>query len=226
MDLQVVAKKQEEIQRLQEQLTEKEELVQMLIDQQLKQHSITDGDHECGVSPPVDQSEEKSKLCQLQLELDNLRQLSENNVFELTEKDEEIRVLKERCETRHQRIKCLEQQKRDVSEQAKKFEIDYRATLEEKQLLESEIKKLDHRLEARSNLAELSDKDGVQDINGEGVNHEGVITNFKVRIKELNDDVSKLREHSKEQSRQILVYRQQAEMTEVYIVTVHVCVTS
>ena len=97
-DLQVLAKKQDEIQRLQEQLTEKEELVQMLVDKQLRQYSIrvADGDHECSVSPPVDQSEEKSKLCQLQLELDNLQQLSESHVFELTEKDEEIRVLKER----------------------------------------------------------------------------------------------------------------------------------
>ena len=82
-------------------------------------------------------------------------------------------------------------------------------------MLESEIKKLEHRLEATSELAELSDKEGVQDISGEGVNHESLITSLKVRIKDLKDDVSKLREHSKDQSRQILVYRQQAEKTEV-----------
>ena len=38
---------------------------------------------------------------------------------------------------------------------------------------------------------------------------------MRLQIKKLNDDVTRMREHSREQSRQILEYRQQADMTKV-----------
>ena len=159
---------------------------------------------------PDDKSLKNSELCQLQSDLDKLHehQVGENLAFELTEKDEEIKVLKERCDTRYQRIKTLEQQTIDLGKQAKQFEIDYRLEVES---LRSEIENLKCQLDTQTSVTDL-DKDDVERGNTE---YRKALSVMKSQVKSLNEDIEKLRKHSKDQSHQILNYRQQAEMSEV-----------
>ena len=154
-----------------------------------------------------------------QIEIQKLRLANENSVFELSEKEEEIRTLKERYESRHQRIKCLEEQKSELSVQAKTFEVDYLAELEQNKLLQKEIEQLKHQLATTSLVA--SEATDYQDCSVEDDRcrciHMSVIASLRAQLKELNEDIVRVREHTKEQSQQILVYRQQAEMSEVRV---------
>ena len=163
---------------------------------------------------PVDKSliQKNSELCQLQSDLDKLHehQVGENLAFGLTEKDEEIKVLKERCDTRYQRIKTLEQQTIDLAKQAKQFEIDYRVEVEENQSLHSDIEKLKHQLDTQTSVTDLDE----DDVDREITEYRKALSVLKSQVKSLNEDIETLRKHSKDQSHQILNYRQQAEMSE------------
>lgn len=127
----------------------------------------------------------------------------------LAEKDDQIRSLKEQSDKRYQQIKSLEEQKRDRCEQAKQFEIDFQVEAEENQLLRAENEVLRNQLDSGFD-AELCDEG-----TNEAGSHRKVVSGMKAQIKDLNDDVLKLRNHSKEQSRQILKYKQQVEVSEV-----------
>lgn len=137
------------------------------------------------------------------------QQVVEKFTFDLAEKDEEIRILKEKCESRHQRIKSLEKQTDDLGQQAKHYEIVYRVEEEENQALKSEIEKLRHRLDALSSVEESDFEE--QTI----TDYRKALSALKRQVASVSDDLAKLRDHSKEQSRQILMFRQQTEMTEV-----------
>ena len=136
----------------------------------------------------------------------------ERYIFELAEKESEIKTLKERCESRYLRIKSLEQERADLSEQAKQFEINYRVEMEENQSLKNEIKELQCLLD---NLSSVSDVDESMSEEESTVDYKKTLFLLKSHVKHLNEDLDKLKDHSKVQSRQILTYRQQVEMIEV-----------
>ena len=119
---------------------------------------------------------------------------------------EEIKDLREKCEARAQRIKSLEEQNTHLAEQVKHFEIDCHVEVEENKVLKSEIETLKHK---------LSSEEYIEDTNSD----EETIANYRMVLsglkKQLDDDVVKLRDHSKQQSRQILLLKQQSEMTKV-----------
>ena len=134
---------------------------------------------------------------------------SERLVVQLTEKDDEIRVLKDQCDKRTQQIRLLEGETIGHCEQAKQFEVDYRVEVQENEMLRAENETLKNQLD--SGLVVCLDDEGDEDT-GEVDDFKRVVSGFKARVKELNEDVNKLREHSKEQSRQILKYKQQVEV--------------
>ena len=144
------------------------------------------------------------------------QQTSENLAFELSEKDEEIRILKERCDARYQRIKTLEQEKVDLSEQAKQFEIDYRVEDEENISLKAKLAEMNVHLDHLSSITDYEEND----LDDERTrDFKKALSILKNQVKVLNDDLAKLRDHSKDQSKQILTLRQQAEVTTVSVFT-------
>ena len=144
------------------------------------------------------------------------QQTSENLAFELNEKDEEIRILKERCDARYQRIKTLEQEKADLSEQAKQFEIDYRVEDEENVSLKAKLAEMNVHLDHLSSITDYEEND----LDDERTrDFKKALSILKNQVKVLNDDLAKLRDHSKDQSKQILTLRQQVEVTTVSVLT-------
>ena len=148
---------------------------------------------------------------------ENLQQLaltsstSENLLVLLTEKEDEIRALKEQ---NSKRMRQLEDEKQSQYEQAKLFEIDYRVEAEENEVLRAENDILKHQLD--SGLVVSLDDEG--DDNADEIDDlKRVISGLKARVRDLDEDRNKLRDHSKEQSRQILKYKQQVEVSEVSI---------
>ena len=138
-------------------------------------------------------------------------QVSENFIFE-KEEEEIIRELRVKCEARSQQIKSLEMKNADLIKQAKHCETNYHIEVEENLTLKSEIKKLKH------NLDTLSSEEYIEDTNSEEekkANYKRVLGVLRKQVDDLSDDLVKVRDHSKEQSRQILNLRQQTEMTEV-----------
>ena len=108
-------------------------------------------------------------------------------------------------------IKTPGEQNTKLVERAKVLEIKWLVEAEENQRLKAEVKELRDFLDVQSSVGDL-----------ESSNEEGRIDDYKKalsamkrQVKHFDDDATKLREHSKDQSRQILKYRQQAEMTEV-----------
>lgn len=151
---------------------------------------------------------------------ENLQQMlltmstSEKLLIQMTEKEDEIRALREQCNKRVQQLKQLEDEKQDQCEQAKQFEIDYRVEVEENELLRAENDTLKNQLD--SGLVVCLADEGVDNTAAAEIDDpKRVISGLKARVKDLNEDINKLRDHSKQQSRQILKYKQQVEVTEV-----------
>ena len=129
-----------------------------------------------------------------------------------SQKDEDIRVLRERCETQYQQIKTLEKQTTDLSEQVKHFESEYCVEVEENKVLKLENERLRNQLDALTSVSCLEDANSEEETIK---NYKKALTSLKNQIDALNDDLMKLRDHSKEQSRQIQTLRQQTEAIEV-----------
>ena len=145
----------------------------------------------------------------LKRQIDTIRWEGDQRVFEISRKDEEIRQLKESIEQlRNQKLNA-ETEIANASEQAKHFEIQYCTEKEYNQRLQDEIKQLQQQLEVAP-LSEVDDK-----ACGGEESSAKVIARLQCRIKLLNDNVSKLQEHSVEQSRAVLNLKQQAEISQV-----------
>ena len=120
--------------------------------------------------------------------------------------------MRERCETQYQQIKALEKQTTDLNEQVKHFQSEYYVEVEDNKALKVEIERLRHQLAAQTSVSRLEDTNTEEETIA---NYKEALTSLKNQIDDLNDDLTKLRDHSKEQSQQILKLRQQAEMIEV-----------
>ena len=96
----------------------------------------------------------------------------------------------------------------------KHFEIDFHVEVEENKVLKSEIESLKHTLET------LSSEECIEDTNSDEetiANYRKVLSCLKKQVDALNNDVVKLSDHSKVQSRLILKLKQQSEMTKVLL---------
>ena len=142
---------------------------------------------------------------------------TEQLAVQLVKKDDEIQFLKEQCEKKAQQIKQFEEQRYSDREQAKEFEINYRVEAEENQWLRTENEELKNQLD--SGFGGGSDDECDLVTGAEAFEVKKTVTGLKARVKDLNEDVVKLRNHSKEQSRQILKYKQQVEVSNVSIYT-------
>ena len=99
---------------------------------------------------------------------------------------------------------------KEIRKQAEQVEVKYQVEREEKERLNSQVKHLQEQFKSLlavhvDEKAEAHCSDG------------NVIGRLQARIKQLNEDLTSLREHSKTQSRQIIVFRQKAELTEVHV---------
>lgn len=145
----------------------------------------------------------------LKRQLDNfesVKRAGEESMLEISRKDEEIRQLKLQLENTKS---AAEGDITSVNEQAKYFEIQYRSETERSQRLQCEVQQLRQQLV----FAPLPETD--EEFSGSKESCAKIIANLQCRIKQLVDDISKLRQHSTEQSRAILSLRQQAEMAQV-----------
>jgi regulator of replication initiation timing len=131
-----------------------------------------------------------------------------------SQKNKDIRILRERCETQYQQIKALEKQTTDLNDQVKHFESEYCVEVEENKALKVENERLRHQLAAETSASCLEDTSSEEETIA---NYKKALISLKNQIDDLNDNLAKLRDHSKEQSRQILKLRQQAEMIEVTV---------
>ena len=152
----------------------------------------------------------------LKRQLDNLQTVKlagEERMFEISRKDKEIRQLKENIEQLRSRKSAAERDVANISEQAKHFEIQCCTEKEHSQRLQDKIKQLQQQLDIAP-LPELDDKpSGGEDGSAK------TIACLQSRIKLLTENVTKLKEHSLEQSRAVLSLRQQAEMSKVGTMT-------
>ena len=89
---------------------------------------------------------------------------------------------------------------KELTEQVVHFETEYQTEKEDNENLRSEMDRLHCQL--NSVVASSS------------CQHD---TNFQILIRQLNKDISKLTEHSKSQSRKIMLLQQQAEITPVLL---------
>ena len=125
------------------------------------------------------------------------------------ELENEISRLSKENRRLQQSLDCL--MHRDSTEmkelriQAKHFEIEYLTEKEDNENLRSEVQRLRHQVDSL-----LSANAGATPESADQCN-----SDLQTLIKQLNEDVAKLREHSKSQSRQIMRLRQQTEVTTV-----------
>lgn len=145
-----------------------------------------------------------------EVQTESVTRTKENLAVLLAEKDDQIRGLREQSDSRYQQIKLLEEQKQDHCMQAMQFEIDFRVEAEENQKLRTENEALRNQLDSGFDV----EFDGECDEDTTG-SHGKIASGMIARIKDLSEDVLKLRNHCKEQSRQILKYKQQVEVSEV-----------
>ena len=127
-----------------------------------------------------------------------------------TEAEDEIHILKEPCGDRTFQP-TIRLQEDDQCEQAEPIEIECEVDVEDDELLSS-----GNDAQPDSGLVGCSDGEG--DDNPSGVVDalkSSKVSSKEARIKVLTEDVKKLKEHSREQSRQILKYKQQAEVSTV-----------
>lgn len=124
--------------------------------------------------------------------------------------------MRERCETQYQQIKALEKQTTDLNEQVKHFQSEYCVEVEDNKAFKAETERLRRQLAAQTSFSCLEDTNRGSE-EETIANYKEALTSLKNQIDDLNDDLTKLRDHSKEQSRQILKLRQQAEMIEVTV---------
>ena len=169
-------------------------------------------------SSQVSESNKDQEIRSLKRQVDTLKWKDQQHVFEVSKYDEEVRQLKESVERLQSQKLAAETDIANASKQAKYFEIQYCTEREHSQRLHDEIKQLQQQLDIAP-LSELDDKSS----SGEE-NSAKVIARLQNRIKLLNDNVSKLQEHSVEQSRAVLSLRQQAEVSQVYYDIVLLCV--
>ena len=132
-----------------------------------------------------------------------------------SQKDEDIRILRERCETQYQQIKTLEKHTTDLREQVKHFESEYCVEVEENKVLKLENERLRNQLDSLTSVSCLEDANSEEETIE---NYKKALISLKNQIDALNDDLTKLRDHSKEQCRQIQTLRQQTEVKLTYYV--------
>ena len=99
----------------------------------------------------------------------------------------------------------------EIRVQAEQVEVKYQVEREEKERLNSEV---NHLQEQFKSLLARDEKGEVQS-SDDTIQSNVIIGRLQRRIKQLNEDLTSLREHSKTQSRQMIVFRQKAELTEV-----------
>ena len=128
-----------------------------------------------------------------------------------TEAEDEIHLLKEPCGDRTFQP-TIRLQEDDQCEQAEPIKIECEVDVEDDELLSSGNDVQEHQLDSG-----LVCSDGEGDDNPGGVVDalKRKVSSKEARIKVLTKDVKKLKEHSREQSRQILKYKQQAEVSTV-----------
>ena len=102
---------------------------------------------------------------------------------------------------------------KEIRKQAEQVEVKYQVEREEKERLNSEVKHLQEQF--KSLLAR--DEKGEVQCSDDKIQSNIVIGRLQGQIKQLNEDLTSLREHSKTQSRQIIVLRLKAELTEVLV---------
>lgn len=166
-------------------------------------------------APYVD-TDHDHKVRYLQRQHDNLQTVIKERddlVVEASQMCEENKILRENLEHVTSRSSGSEEKIKELSEQAKYFEVEYRTEKDDNEKLRAENKQLRQQLNtfpiSETKLAALPSED-------EGQN-KVTIGCLQARIKQLNEDVCKLRDHSKDQSRQILRLRQQTEITKVHV---------
>jgi chromosome segregation ATPase len=145
----------------------------------------------------------------LKRQIDTLRWEDDQRIFEISSNTEEIRQLKESIEQLRNQKSAAETEVANISEKARHFDIQYCTEKEHSQRLRDQIRQLQQQLEVAPQ-PEPDDKAP----SGEE-NSAKIIARLQYRIKTLNDNVSKLQEHSVEQSRAVLHLKQQAEMSQV-----------
>ena len=156
-------------------------------------------------------SSKDHEIRSLKRQIDKIRWEDEQFVLEISSNTEEIRQLKENIEQLRSQKSAVETEVVNISEQAKHFEIQYHTEREHSQRLQDQIGQLQQQLEVTP-LPEQDDKAS----SGEE-NNGKIIARLQYRIKVLNDNISKLQEHSVEQSRAVLHLKQQAEMSPVCV---------
>ena len=146
----------------------------------------------------------------LKRQIDHLRWEDEQRIFEISSHTEEIRQLKENIEQLRSLKSAAETEVVNISEQANNLEIQYHTEREHSQRLQDQIAQLQQQLEVTP-LPEQDDKASSCEESSAKI-----IARLQCRIKMLNDNVSKLQEHSVEQSRAVLHLKQQAEISQVH----------
>ena len=141
--------------------------------------------------------------------------LSVHDNHSSSQKDEDIRILRERCETQYQQIKTLEKHTADLREQVKHFESEYCVEVEENKVLKLENERLRNQLDSLTSVPCLEDANSEEETIE---NYKKALTSLKNQMDALNDDLTKLRDYSKEQNRQIQTLRQQTEVNLTYYV--------
>ena len=164
----------------------------------------------------------EQKLLSLQQHQGNLQLISKERdglIDEVSWLNQELMKLRESLDYVTHQNSGSEKRITELHEQAKHFETEYINEREDNESLRNEVKKLQRQFDSL-----LGINAGVAAESGSRKGQSTVcIGSLQERIKQLNEDIDKVKEHSKSQSHQIMRLRQQAEVVKVHV---HVVYTS
>ena len=166
----------------------------------------------------TEKTDSDRKVSSLQKQQGSLQVVSKERdqlMDEVSRLNQELKKMRESLEFMAHQKSDADERIKELDEQSEHFKIEYHTEKEENDKLRDKIVHLKQQFDSLLGInTDAAEETGKSEDQPTAVN----VPQLQERIKQLNNDIAKVNEHSKSQSRQILRLRQQAEMTEVCII--------
>ena len=163
----------------------------------------------------TEKTDSDRKISSLQKLQDNLWVVSKERdglMNEVSRLNQELKKMRESLDFITRQNSNAEKRIKELDEQSEHFKTDYLTEKEDNDKLRAKIAHLQQQFDSLLGInTDAAKETGRSEDQTTAVN----ISQLQERIKQLNDDIAKVNEHSRSQSRQILRLRQQSEVTEV-----------
>ena len=172
----------------------------------------------------AEKADSDRKFRSLQQQQGNVQVISQERdglMNELSRLNQELMKMRESLDFMARQKSNADERIKELGENSEHLKIEYDTEKEDNDKLRAKIVHLQRQFDS---LLGMNTGVAVEsgDTCSEGQSTVNV-SQLQERIKQLNDDIAKVNEHSKSQSRQILKLRQQTEVTEVHVHTFTHC---